>query len=139
MPGYPANQPSSSGAPLACCDEDWEKACQRFETAEVERLKFAKRLAGLGARDWSRDQSVLGIFCGRGNALRVWFELGYSKVSGVDLSRRLLEAYQGPATQLYVGDCRDIKLPTASRDIIAAHGGSHHLPALQTDLPLVFA
>jgi SAM-dependent methyltransferase len=126
-------------SPLACCDEVWEEAYQRFETAEMERLKFVKRLAALDVGNWNRDDSILEIFCGRGNALHAWFDLGFKSVEGVDLSRQLLEAYRGPGAQLYVGDCRDLKLPTASRDIIAVHGGLHHLPALEADLPLVFA
>lgn len=124
--------------PLVCCDPVWENAYQRFETPEEERKKFLHRLKEFGVHRWARDLEVLEIFCGRGNALHVWSDLGFRRLEGVDLSRRLLEAYAGPA-QLYVGDCRDIRLPNASRDVIAVQGGVHHLPDLRQDLPRVFA
>lgn len=124
--------------PLVCCDEVWEAAYRRFETAEEEKQKFRRRLEKFGVSAWDKNLQVVELFCGTGNALHVWADLGFRRLEGVDLSRRLLEQYQGSAP-LYVGDCRDIHLPDASRDIIAVQGGVHHLPDLRKDLPRVFA
>lgn len=124
--------------PLPCCDERWEDAYRRFETPEEERRKFLKRLRSFGAKEWDRSLDVLEIFCGTGNALHAWSELGFSNLEGIDLSRRLLEAYRGQA-RLYVGDCRDIKLSNESKDVVAVQGGMHHLPDVRRDLPLVLA
>jgi SAM-dependent methyltransferase len=139
MPTSPTPRPIIEWCPpLTCCDERWEEAYRRFETPEEERKKFRRRLEEFGVHTWDRSAEVLEIFCGTGNALHVWAELGYSRVEGVDLSRRLLEAYRGPA-QLYVGDCRELRLPDGSRDVIAVQGGVHHLPNLREDLPRVWA
>lgn len=124
--------------PLTCCDEVWEAAYRRFETPAEERRKFRKRLENFGVTSWDRNLAVVELFCGTGNALNVWAEFGFEYLEGVDLSQRLLQQYQGEA-KLYIGDCRDLHLPDASRDVIAVQGGVHHLPDLRGDLPRVFA
>jgi ubiquinone/menaquinone biosynthesis C-methylase UbiE len=122
--------------PLECCDPAWEAAYRRFETPAEERAKFLRRLRRFGAHRWDRNLVVLELFCGRGNALRAWETLGFTQLSGVDLSRALLKQYDGPA-RLYQGDCRDLRLPAASVDVVAIHGGLHHLPEVKRDLPAV--
>jgi SAM-dependent methyltransferase len=121
-----------------CCDEAWERAYRRFESPEQEIKKFKRRLRLAGASRWPRDRRVLDLFCGAGNGLQALQELGFSRLIGVDLSPRLLAQYTGPA-QLYVGDCRDLKLADASCDVVIVQGGLHHLRDLPEDLDRVMA
>lgn len=121
---------------VTCCDALWEEAYTRFETPDEEIRKFTRRLRRLGAAGWPREARILDLFCGRGNGLKALERLGFANLSGVDLSDRLLGGYRGPAT-LFVGDCRDLRLPDASVDIAIVQGGLHHLPCLPKDLAAV--
>lgn len=121
---------------VTCCDEVWEAAYTRFETPEEEVRKFTRRLRRLGAPSWPREARILDLFCGRGNGLKALEAMGFANLAGVDLSDRLLCRYRGPAS-LYVGDCRDLRLPDRSVDIVIVQGGLHHLPRLPDDLSAV--
>jgi SAM-dependent methyltransferase len=121
-----------------CCDSAWEEAYARFETPEEEIEKFLRRLRGFGVERWSRDLAIVELFCGRGGGLEAWHRLGYFNLEGVDISAGLLHRYQGDA-QLYLGDCRSLQLPDASRDVVCVHGGLHHLPAFPDDVKLTVA
>lgn len=104
----------------------WEAAYQRFETPEEECAKFVHRLSSLGVEQWDRDLLVTELFCGRGNALRAWQQLGFRRIEGLDLSANLLAQYTGPV-QTYVGDASALPFADQSRDVIAVQGGLHHL------------
>lgn len=119
-----------------CGDQAWESAYRRFESPAQEIAKFRGRLRWFGADLWDSDLEIVELFCGRGNALVAWRQLGFTRIVGVDLSASLLAEYRGPA-RCYVADCRSLPLETASRDVVAVHGGLHHLPNLATDLPRV--
>jgi SAM-dependent methyltransferase len=124
--------------PELCCDPEWEAAYSRFESRTEEENKFVGRLKRFGVQRWSRDLEVVDIFCGRGGGLKAWERLGFRHLEGVDLSESLLLQYSGPA-KVYVGDCRRLALPDASRDVICVQGGLHHLPSLPEDLEAVIA
>jgi SAM-dependent methyltransferase len=96
-----------------------------------------RRLIKARALDWAADAEILELFCGRGNGLKALASLGFTNISGVDLSADLLQTYDGNA-RLYVGDCRELKLPNCSVDIVIVQGGLHHLPALPDDLERTF-
>lgn len=119
-------------------DPLWEDAYLRFESPQQEVEKFCKRLRRLGVDRWSRDSEVVELFCGRGGAIHAWHRLGFRRVSGVDLSERLLRCFEGEAT-LYAADARRLPFADASRDIIAVQGGLHHLPTLPDDLDRTLA
>jgi ubiquinone/menaquinone biosynthesis C-methylase UbiE len=123
---------------LTCCDSNWEEAYLRFESPNEEIAKFKRRLARLGVAAWSREAHVVELFCGRGGALRAWEQLGFSRLDGVDLSERLLQQYQGPATR-YLCDARELPFESGSRDIVAVQGGLHHLSQLPQDLDQTLA
>ena len=123
--------------PMTCCDDVWEKAYLRFETAKEETVKFQKRLTRLGASAWKKDSRVVEIFSGRCNGLKALSSLGFTRLEGVDLSERLLKQYDG-AGDLYVCDCRKLPFPDQSRDIIIVQGGLHHLPNVRQHVPEVF-
>jgi ubiquinone/menaquinone biosynthesis C-methylase UbiE len=116
-----------------CCDAEWEAAYARFETPAEEIQKFTKRLKQLGALDWPKSLRIVELCCGRGNGLKALERLGFTDLEGVDLAGSLLEQYQGSA-RLYQGDCRDLKFPDNSRDVVIVQGGLHHLPELPDDL-----
>mgnify|MGYP002777336271 FL=1 len=78
------------------------------------------------------------MFCGRGGAIHAWHRLGFRRVSGVDLSERLLRCFDGEAT-LYAADARQLPFASASQDIVAVQGGLHHLPLLPDDLDRTLA
>jgi ubiquinone/menaquinone biosynthesis C-methylase UbiE len=120
---------------VSCCDPIWEAAYQHFESPEEEIRKFRKRLRSLGAAQWPRESRILELCCGRGNGLTALASLGFTSLNGVDLSEELLQRYEGTAN-LYVGDCRDLKLADRSIDIVIVQGGLHHLPDLPGDLEL---
>jgi len=120
-------------SPSGATDPEWEAAYARFETEPEEVEKFLRRLRRFGASAWSRDLQVVELFCGRGGALTAWGRLGFRRLEGVDLSENLLNSYAGEAT-LYLGDCRRLQLPDASRDIVCVQGGLHHLAAIPDDL-----
>src|SRR5260221_14161347 len=98
--------------PRECCDSTWEDAYARFETPEEETRKFVRRLRSFGVERWQKDLRVLELFCGRGGGLDAWRRLGFSNLEGVDISANLLNRYAGSA-QLYLGDCRCLRLPDA--------------------------
>ena len=118
-------------------DTAWNDAYLRFETLDQEVRKFTKRLKTLGALSWARDSEVVELFCGRGSGIVALESLGFTNVEGVDLSQALLSQYRG-AAKLYAGDCRDLKFPDASKDILIVQGGLHHLQRIPEDLDAVF-
>lgn len=124
--------------PQECCNAAWERAYARFETPEEEVAKFMRRLRRFGVEGWSRDLQIVEIFCGQGGGLVAWERLGFRRLEGVDISEGLLRRYEGDA-QLYVGDCRSLRLPDASRDVITVQGGLHHLPTLPGDMEATVA
>ncbi len=116
-----------------CCNETWEQAFTRFETPSQEVAKFHGRLSWFGVEDWPQDAEIVELFCGRGNGLIALAELGFTRLTGVDLSGDLLAQYTGDA-QTYVCDARDLSLESNSQDIAIVQGGLHHLPNLPQDL-----
>jgi SAM-dependent methyltransferase len=116
--------------------ESWEDAYLRFETPEAEVAKFLSRLRHVGAERWPRDARVVELFCGRGNGLVAFERLGFTQVSGVDLSARLVREYRGDAACI-VGDCCALPVREESHDVAVVQGGLHHLPALPGDLARV--
>ena len=120
-------------ASQACVDPVWEAAYRRFETPAEERAKFRRRFARMGVDRWPREAKIVNLFCGTGEELRVLAELGFQHLEGVDLSADLL-ARCPPVGPLYVGDCRALQFPDASRDGVIIQGGLHHLPRLPEDL-----
>ncbi len=113
--------------------DEWEAAYRRFETPQQEVAKFTARLRRLGADRWPREAALLDCFCGRGNGLVALGNLGFTNLTGIDLSEHLLGLYQGPARTV-VGDCRELPFASDSQDIVLVQGGLHHLPVLPDDL-----
>jgi len=118
--------------------DPWEAAYLRFETPQEEIQKFIRRLRRLGASAWRNDMRIVELFCGRGNGLRAWELLGFTKLEGVDISAALVAKYEGPA-KCYVADCRQLPFADASKDAAVVQGGLHHLPLLPEDLDQTFA
>jgi SAM-dependent methyltransferase len=118
--------------------DPWEAAYARFETPEQEIHKFISRLTEAGAQAWPKGSAVAELFCGRGNGLHALQRLGFSRVTGVDLSARLVAQYTG-AAQCIVGDCRSLPFTSHCKDIVIVQGGLHHLPTLPRDLELTFS
>ena len=116
----------------------WEEAYRRFETAAAEVRKFRRRLRGLGVGSWPRQARILELFCGRANGLVALDGLGFSALTGGDLSLRLLLAHRGPGN-LCATDARHLTFATASHDVVVIQGGLHHLPAIPEDLDQVLA
>jgi SAM-dependent methyltransferase len=112
----------------------WERAYLRFETPAEERRKFIRRLRRAGADEWSREALVLDLFSGRGGGSDALREMGFSRVTGLDLSARLLLEQRGSADRA-VADCRQLPIGSRSVDIAIVQGGLHHLPRLGEDLP----
>ncbi|MEM6798596.1 MAG: class I SAM-dependent methyltransferase [Planctomycetota bacterium] len=125
-------------APQACCDDTWEAAYQRFESPREEIAKFRRRLRWFGADRWDRGLSIVELFCGRGNGLVAWQQLGFTNLEGADLSQQLISEYTGPA-KCYVADCRKLPFEDNSRDVLVVQGGLHHLPSLPIDLDQTLA
>ncbi len=116
----------------------WEAAYLRFETPEEETRKFVRRLRRAGALEWSRDISIVELFCGRGSGLRALERLGFSRVCGVDLSPALA-AHSFDRRRIAVGDCRQLPYAKSSRDVAVVQGGLHHLQRVPQDLELTLA
>lgn len=110
----------------------WEAAYRRFETPEQERQKFLKRLKQFGVESWDRNLKICEMFCGRGNGLYIWQDLGFKNIEGLDLSADLVADYKGTA-KVQVGDARDLPYEDATFDVIVIQGGLHHL-TLMDDL-----
>jgi ubiquinone/menaquinone biosynthesis C-methylase UbiE len=107
----------------------WERAYRDFETPAEEIRKFERRLCALGVDRLDKSSRILEICCGRGNALIAWRRLGFARAIGVDLSHALLRLSTSGAPRI-VGDVRAMPVASASQDIVAVHGGLHHLPSL---------
>jgi SAM-dependent methyltransferase len=123
---------------LASSTDPWEEAYLRFEHPEQEIQKFLERLRRLGAAAWPKETRIVELFCGRGNSLRAWEQLGFRNLEGVDLSPRLIAKYNGPA-KCYVADCRHLPFADGSKDAAVVQGGLHHLVQLPEDLEYTFA
>ncbi len=121
-------------APQHCVDPVWEAAYNRFESPAEEMAKFRARFLHMGLADWPRTMRIVNLFCGAGE-LRVLEELGFINLEGVDLSDALLKQYDGSA-RLYVDDCAQLQMETASRDAVVIQGGLHHLNRLPDDLEM---
>jgi ubiquinone/menaquinone biosynthesis C-methylase UbiE len=107
----------------------WERAYRDFETPAEEVRKFERRLRALGAERLDASSRILEICCGRGNALVAWRRLGFRHAVGLDLSYALLRLSEAGAPRI-AGDIRAMPVADASQDIVAVHGGLHHLPSL---------
>lgn len=114
-------------------EDPWESAYLRFETPEEETRKFLRRLRRFGALRWSREGKIVELFCGRGNGLRALERLGFSRLTGIDLSPTLAAQCSGRG-RIVVGDCRRLPYASASADVATVHGGLHHLRRLPEDL-----
>ena len=121
----------STTRPLAAASDPWEAAYLRFETPEEEIRKFERRLRQLGADRWSKDARILELCSGRGNGLVALERLGFTHVTGVDVSPRLVRLSDG---RCFVGDCRTLAIREASHDVAIVQGGLHHLSSLPDDL-----
>ena len=128
--------PAKNNAPVAV--DPWEAAYARFETPAQEIHKFISRLKEMGAQRWPKNAEIVELFCGRGNGLHALQQLGFSRITGVDLSPRLLAQYNGPA-QCMVADCRNLPFGDHCKDVIIVQGGLHHLPTLPADLQQTFS
>ncbi|MEX0802184.1 MAG: class I SAM-dependent methyltransferase [Candidatus Binatia bacterium] len=114
-------------------NDPWETAYTRFETPAQEVRKFTRRLTELGIAAWSREAEILELCCGRGNGLQALRGLGFTRLTGIDLSAALVSQYEGTAN-LYVCDCRKLPFDDRSKDIVIVQGGLHHLKTLPDDL-----
>lgn len=131
---HPIHDSRASAVARVSSDQElWNAAYQRFESADDEVRKFVARLRKLGADRWPKDAHVAELFCGRGNGLHALQQLGFSRLTGVDLSPELASMYSG-AGRIVVSDCRDLPLADGSADIAIVQGGLHHLPTIPTDL-----
>jgi SAM-dependent methyltransferase len=128
----------TSTQPVRSEVEAWEAAYLRFETPQQEIAKFTRRLRKAGADRWPRDAAIVELFCGRGNGLVALERLGFTRVTGVDLSPRLVGQHGGTG-RCSVGDCRALPLRGASQDVAVVQGGLHHLPRLPEDLEQVLS
>jgi ubiquinone/menaquinone biosynthesis C-methylase UbiE len=113
--------------------DPWETAYLAFETSDQEIHKFVKRLMIIGASRWQRDAEIAELFCGRGNGLRALSKLGFTRLSGVDLSLSLVSHYKGPG-RVCVSDCRKLPFKDHCKDFVVVQGGLHHLSTLPDDL-----
>jgi ubiquinone/menaquinone biosynthesis C-methylase UbiE len=118
--------------------DPWEAAYLRFETPAQEIKKFERRLKRLGADKWPRNLQMVELFCGRGNGLNALQQFGFTNLTGVDRSPRLVAEYRGPA-KCIVADCRLLPFCDKSKDVLIVQGGLHHLPTLPADLDVTFA
>jgi SAM-dependent methyltransferase len=118
--------------------EPWEAAYLRFETPREEIRKFTRRLRKAGGDLWPRDAAIVELFCGRGNGLVALERLGFTRVTGIDLSPTLVAQYRGTG-RCSVGNCRALPLRGASQDVAIVQGGLHHLPRLPEDLEQVLS
>ena len=123
---------------LAQPDPAWEAAYRRFETPAAEVRKFTARLRRLGVLAWPRYAAIAELFCGRGNGLVALERLGFTRLTGVDLSPALLADYDGPAACV-AADARALPFDDGSFDVVIIQGGLHHLERLPDDLDLVLA
>jgi SAM-dependent methyltransferase len=118
---------------LSCCNERWESAYNRFETAEEERAKFRSRFREMGIDRLPRETRIVDLFCGRGNGLRVLEEWGFTHLTGVDLSPELLRKSPAGIDRI-VADCTDLRFAEKTVDVFIVQGGLHHLPRMPEDL-----
>jgi ubiquinone/menaquinone biosynthesis C-methylase UbiE len=118
---------------VLCCNERWEAAYNRFESPEQERRKFRQRFEWLGIGDLPRETQIVDLFCGSGNGLIALHEMGFHRLTGVDLSPELLARAPGYATRI-VADCTDLKFAEDSVDAFMVQGGLHHLPRIPDDV-----
>jgi ubiquinone/menaquinone biosynthesis C-methylase UbiE len=116
--------------------DPWEQAYSDFETPAEEIAKFEARLRALGADRLDRASRILEICCGRGGALVAWQRLGFTRAIGLDWSLALLRVYRGPSPRV-AGDVRRMPVADRSQDVVAVHGGLHHLPSI-ADLDATF-
>jgi ubiquinone/menaquinone biosynthesis C-methylase UbiE len=130
--------PSPRKISIPLTTDPWEAAYLRFETTQQEIQKFIRRLRELGANEWSREDEIVELFCGRGNGLHALYRLGFMRVEGADISSRLLAEYHGEA-KCYRCDCRELPFADQSKDALIVQGGLHHLPSLQDDLDRALA
>lgn len=125
---------TAAGRPAPLTETDaldaWELAYRNFETPAEEVRKFKRRLRALGAHRLAPRSRVLEICCGRGNAIKAWQRLGFRHVIGLDRSEALLRLFEGGAPRV-VGDIRALPVLQESQDVVAVHGGLHHLGSLE--------
>lgn len=117
---------------------EWEEAYLRYQDEVAEIANFLNRFKVLAVHGTPLDGAVVDLFCGRGTGLKALAAAGFTRLEGVDLNRRLLEEYNGPA-RLYVGDCRELAFDDESKDLVLLQGGLHHLPDFPADVNRVLA
>lgn len=118
--------------------EKWESAFKNFESDDQEIQKFLSRYQKLGFKQLDTSLHIADLFCGKGNSLTALEQLGFSNLTGVDISEDLLSQYDGEAT-LYNGNCLDLHfLNDSTFDVIVIQGGIHHLDNLEQNLEKLF-
>jgi SAM-dependent methyltransferase len=138
VPAKSSSRPNANFSNVRGVIDPWEAAYFRFETPAQEIQKFKRRLQRLGADEWPRNSQIVELFCGRGNGLNALQKLGFTNLTGVDLSVRLVAENRGRANCI-VADCRLLPFGEKSKDVLIDQGGLHHLPSLPDDLTAVFA
>lgn len=87
------------------------------------------------------DSSAMDLACGPGHlTVALAKNLGYQKISGVDLSPRMIKVAEQNALQqlgkphsFSVGDITDLKsIPSESFDLVSFADAAHHMPNLET-------
>src|SRR3712207_3255273 len=117
-------------APVTPSPTAWEEAYRRFETPEMEAVRFTKRLRALGADNWPKTARIGELYCGRGNGLHALHRLGFTDIEGIDPSPSLAAMHSGPGRTM-VGDCRQLPWADASKDVVIVQDGLYHLRQLE--------
>ena len=117
-------------------DPLWEDAYLRYQDQAAEVSNFLRRFRTLRLHELPCSAMAVDLFCGRGTGLKALAAAGFTNIEGVDINRRLLDVYDGPA-KLYVGDCRSLQFEDNTRDLVLLQGGLHHLPDFPADVEKV--
>jgi SAM-dependent methyltransferase len=111
--------------------DTWLETYASEQERQRRRSEMPAKLRRLGLTDEFREQEILDMCCGHGEALDVLHEMNFRKLSGIDIT--VTEALARDSRfRIIQGDVTKTGLPDASYDWIICVHSLHHLANAET-------
>jgi ubiquinone/menaquinone biosynthesis C-methylase UbiE len=127
--------------PKRAIDAQYDKGitAEKYAAASIENAEkdIGRKFLQENIADLSRDSVIADIGCGNGVDLQSYKLMGFSKLIGIDPSRKFLEEIkqkQGDAVQLREGTFESIPLADAEVDAVVSRFAMHYAKSIEKSL-----
>jgi len=105
--------------------EKWRETYATETEIQRRRREMPAKLRRLGLGLQHSDKSVLDVCCGHGEALDALYEMGFRRLSGIDITVTE-KLRRDPRFVIHEGDVLNTDLPTETYDWITCIHSMHH-------------